>query len=185
MYKRQESETIKGVEGKNLLYKEITYYGLNKAEETTIKQEIITPVVNTVVKKGIKSPYEAGIAFLSRPTEGGYISSLFGEVRKASIHKGIDIAKSLGADVNASLEGKVIQAGYNNGGYGNLIVLEHSNNMKTYYAHLSNIYVNVGEMVKQGDIIGAIGSTGNSTGPHLHFELRINNEPVDPSKYIK
>ena len=180
-----ESETIKGVEGKNLLYKEITYYGLNKAEETTIKQEIITPVVNTVVKKGIKSPYEAGIAFLSRPTEGGYISSLFGEVRKASIHKGIDIAKSLGADVNASLEGKVIQAGYNNGGYGNLIVLEHSNNMKTYYAHLSNIYVNVGEMVKQGDIIGAIGSTGNSTGPHLHFELRINNEPVDPSKYIK
>ena len=138
-----------------------------------------------MVKKGIKSPYEAGIAFLSRPTEGGYISSLFGEVRKPSIHKGIDIAKSLGADVNASLEGKVIQAGYNNGGYGNLIVLEHSNNMKTYYAHLSNIYVNVGEMVKQGDIIGAIGSTGNSTGPHLHFELRINNEPVDPSKYIK
>lgn len=180
-----ESETIKGVEGKNLLYKEITYYGLNKAEETTVKQDIITPVVNTVVKKGIKNPYEAGIAFLSKPTEGGYISSLFGEVRKSSVHKGIDIAKDLGANVNASLEGKVIQAGYNNGGYGNLIVLEHNNNMKTYYAHLSNIYVNVGDTVKQGDIIGAIGSTGNSTGPHLHFELRVNNEPVDPSKYIE
>ncbi|WP_196002005.1 peptidoglycan DD-metalloendopeptidase family protein [Clostridium sp. 1001271B_151109_B4] len=180
-----ESETIKGVEGKNLLYKEITYYGLNKAEETTVKQDIITPVVNTIVKKGIKNPYEAGIAFLSKPTEGGYISSLFGEVRKSSVHKGIDIAKDLGANVNASLEGKVIQAGYNNGGYGNLIVLEHNNNMKTYYAHLSNIYVNVGDTVKQGDIIGAIGSTGNSTGPHLHFELRVNNEPVDPSKYIE
>lgn len=180
-----ESETIQGVEGKNLLYKEITYYGLNKAEETTVKQEIITPVVNTVVKKGIKNPYEAGIAFLSKPTEGGYISSLFGEVRKSSVHKGIDIAKDLGANVNASLEGKVIQAGYNNGGYGNLIVLEHNNNMKTYYAHLSNIYVNVGDTVTQGDIIGAIGSTGNSTGPHLHFELRVNNEPVDPSKYIE
>lgn len=180
-----ESETIQGVEGKNLLYKEITYYGLNKAEETTVKQEIITPVVNTVVKKGIKNPYEAGIAFLSKPTEGGYISSLFGEIRKSSVHKGIDIAKDLGANVNASLEGKVIQAGYNNGGYGNLIVLEHNNNMKTYYAHLSNIYVNVGDTVTQGDIIGAIGSTGNSTGPHLHFELRVNNEPVDPSKYIE
>ena len=67
-----------------------------------------------------------------------------------SIHKGIDIAKKLGASVNASLDGKVIKAGYNNGGYGNLIVLEHGNNMKTYYAHLSDIYVNVGDMVKQG-----------------------------------
>lgn len=180
-----ESETIQGVEGENLLYKEITYYGLNKAEEATVNQKVITPVVNTVVKKGIKNPYEAGIAFLSKPTEGGYISSLFGEVRKSSIHKGIDIAKDLGENVNASFEGKVIQAGYNNGGYGNLIVLEHSNDIKTYYAHLSNIYVNVGDIVKQGDIIGAIGSTGNSTGPHLHFELRINNEPVDPSKYIE
>ena len=96
-----------------------------------------------------------------------------------------DIAKNLGESVNAALDGKVISAGYNNGGYGNLIVIEHQNNMKTYYAHLNEIYVNVGDMVKKDDIIGAVGSTGNSTGPHLHFELRVDNKPVDPIKYIK
>ena len=57
--------------------------------------------------------------------------------------------------------------------------------MKTYYAHLSDIYVNVGDVVKKNDIIGAIGNTGNSTGPHLHFELRVNDQPVDPIKYIE
>ena len=113
------------------------------------------------------------------------ISSTFGEVRSNSVHKGIDIAKDLGEDVSAALEGEVIYAGYNNGGYGNLIILQHNNNMKTYYAHLSNIYVSVGEIVKKNDLIGAIGSTGNSTGPHLHFELRVDNNPVNPIKYIQ
>ena len=134
---------------------------------------------------GTKNPYYAGVAFLSNPTKGGYLSSYFGEVRAKSVHKGIDIAKNLGESVNAALDGKVISAVYNNGGYCNLIVIEHQNNMKTYYAHLNEIYVNVGDMVKKDDIIGAVGSTGNSTGPHLHFELRVDNKPVDPIKYIK
>ena len=124
-----------------------------------------------------------------KPIEGT-ISSGFGARESeyqnvTGYHTGIDIAKELGSSVNASLDGKVIKAGYNNGGYGNLIVIEHGNNMKTYYAHLSEIYVNVGDMVKKDDIIGAIGSTGNSTGPHLHFELRVDNQPVDPVKYIQ
>ena len=62
---------------------------------------------------------------------------------------------------------------HNNGGYGNLIIIQHGNNMKTYYAHLSEIYVNVGDVVNQDDIIGAIGSTGNSTGPHLHVDIQV------------
>ena len=66
-----------------------------------------------------------------------------------------------------------------------MIILQHNNNMKTYYAHLSNIYVSVGEIVKKNDLIGAIGSTGNSTGPHLHFELRVDYNPVNPIKYIQ
>lgn len=179
------TETIQGVRGVNLVHKEIVYDGLNKGNENIVGIENIEPVVNTVVKVGTKNPYYDGIAFLSNPSKGGYLSSYFGEVRSKSVHKGIDIAKNLGDSVNAALEGTVINAGYNNGGYGNLIIIQHRNNMKTYYAHLSDIYVNVGDIVKQDDIIGAIGSTGNSTGPHLHFELRVDNQPVDPIKYIK
>ena len=178
-------ETVQGVRGINLVHKEIIYNGLNKSEENIISKQIIQPVVNTAVKVGTKNPYYDGIAFLSNPSKGGYLSSYFGEVRAKSVHKGIDIAKDLGASVNASLDGTVIKAGYNNGGYGNLIVIQHGNNMKTYYAHLNEIYVNVGDKVKKDDVIGVVGSTGNSTGPHLQFELRIDNQPVDPIKYIQ
>ena len=178
-------ETVQGVRGINLVHKEIIYNGLNKSEENIISKQIIQPVVNTAVKVGTKNPYYDGIAFLYNPSKGGYLSSYFGEVRAKSVHKGIDIAKDLGASVNASLDGTVIKAGYNNGGYGNLIVIQHGNNMKTYYAHLNEIYVNVGDKVKKDDVIGVVGSTGNSTGPHLHFELRIDNQPVDPIKYIQ
>lgn len=180
-----ETETVQGGSGISLVNKEIIYDGLNKNEEKIVSKKIVKPAVNTVVKVGTKNPYYAGVAFLSNPTKGGYLSSYFGEVRAKSVHKGIDIAKNLGENVNASLDGKIISAGYNNGGYGNLIVIEHQNNMKTYYAHLNEIYVNVGDMVKKDDIIGAVGSTGNSTGPHLHFELRVDNKPVDPVKYIQ
>ena len=180
-----ENKIVQGVSGISLINKEIIYDGLNKNEEKVVSKKVVKPAVNTVVKVGTKNPYDEGVAFLSNPTNGGYLSSYFGEVRVKSVHKGIDIAKSLGESVNASLDGKVISAGYNNGGYGNLIVIEHPNNMKTYYAHLNEIYVNVGDIVKKDDIIGAVGSTGNSTGPHLHFELRVDNKPVDPIKYIK
>lgn len=180
-----ETETVQGGSGISLVSKEIIYDGLNKNQEKVVSKKVVKPAVNTIVKVGTKNPYYAGVAFLSNPTNGGYLSSYFGEVRAKSVHKGIDIAKNLGESVNAALDGKVISAGYNNGGYGNLIVIEHQNNMKTYYAHLNEIYVNVGDMVKKDDIIGAVGSTGNSTGPHLHFELRVDNKPVDPIKYIK
>lgn len=180
-----QSTTIEGIEGKIIFNKEITYDGLNKIEEKIIDEKTIEPSVDTIVKMGTKNPYYAGVAFLSNPTKGGYLSSLFGEVRSASIHKGIDIAKNLGESVNAALDGKVIKAGYNSGGYGNLIVIEHENNMKTYYAHLNDIYVKQGDVIKKGNIIGSVGNTGNSTGPHLHFELRVNDKPVDPIKYIE
>lgn len=180
-----ETETVKGVSGISLINKEIIYDGLNKNQEKVVGKKIVKQSVNTVVKVGTKNPYYDEVAFLSNPTNGGYLSSYFGEIREKSVHKGIDIAKNLGESVNASLDGKVVNAGYNNGGYGNLIVIEHQGNMKTYYAHLSEIYVNVGDIVKKDDIIGTVGSTGNSTGPHLHFELRVDNKPVDPVKYIK
>lgn len=179
-----ESKEIIGENGVKRVFKEVTFDGVNKIKEVVVNENILIEPKPTVIMKGTRNPYDDGIAFLSMPTMGGYMSSEYGEERYSSYHKGIDIAKDLGEDVNAAFDGKVITAGYNNGGYGNLIIIEHENNMKTYYAHLNDIYVKVGDVIKKGKKIGTVGNTGLSTGPHLHFELRINDEPVDPTNYI-
>lgn len=179
-----ETKQESGKKGKMLLSKEIVFDGLTKMKESIVSKEVLVEPKATVIKKGCKNPYYDGIAFLLRPTKGGYMSSGYGEERYSSYHKGIDIAKSLGDDVNAAFDGKVITAGYNDGGYGNLIIIEHGNNMSTYYAHLNDICVNVGDSIKKGQKIGTVGSTGLSTGPHLHFELRVSGEPVNPTNYI-
>ena len=140
--------------------------------------------ISTVIKKGVKNPYYSGVAFLLAPVTGGCVTSVFGEARNTSYHKGIDIAKPAGESVKCALDGIVTFAGYNYGGYGNLVIIQHEDNMETYYAHLSDIYVSQGQSINEGDIIGAVGSTGYSTGPHLHFELRVGGTPVDPMGYI-
>ena len=99
-------------------------------------------------------------------------------------HKGIDLAKNLGEEVHSAYEGTVVFAGYNNGGYGNLVIVQHENDMQTYYAHLNEISVSNGQYVGQGELLGTVGTTGYSTGPHLHFELRVGGNPVDPAQYM-
>jgi murein DD-endopeptidase MepM/ murein hydrolase activator NlpD len=99
-----------------------------------------------------------------------------------SYHVGIDIGVPIGTPVKATMDGKVIHAGWNNEGYGNLVVIQNCE-YKTYYAHLSKIPLNTGESVSTGMTIALSGSSGNSTGPHLHYEVRINDRPVDPEKY--
>lgn len=118
------------------------------------------------------------------PLKGaGTISSGYGS-RWGSFHKGIDFAAAAGTPVYASAAGKVIYSGYNSGGYGKLVIIEHSNGYQTYYAHNSSLYVNVGENVSQGERIAGVGTTGDSTGNHLHFEIRKNGTPVNPSNYL-
>lgn len=99
-------------------------------------------------------------------------------------HKGIDIAAKNGSKVIASLEGTIISAGYKNG-YGNTVVIKHDNNLKTLYAHLSSIEVVADEMVEKGKVIGCVGSTGMSTGPHLHFELIKNDISINPLDLVE
>lgn len=122
---------------------------------------------------------------LARPVSG-IISSRFGARSsiRSSAHTGLDIATSTGTPVLAAASGTVTFSG-RKGSYGNLLVITHSNGVQTYYGHCSKLYVEVGDKVSQGETIAAVGSTGNSTGPHLHFELRIDNQPVDPIKYIQ
>ena len=180
-----DKEVTKGKNGVKLVHKEVVYNGDSKLNEEIISEEVIELSEATIINKGTKNPYYDGIAFLSNPTSGGYISAPFGEIRNLAIHKGLDIANDLGKDVRSALEGKVVYANYNNGGYGNLIILEHEGNIRTYYAHLSDMFVSKGDIVDTNEVIGSIGSTGRSTGPHLHFELRVDGKPVNPLDYIE
>jgi murein DD-endopeptidase MepM/ murein hydrolase activator NlpD len=106
------------------------------------------------------------------PTRG-IISSHFGEIRPGGRrHQGIDIANAVGTPIYAAASGTVVFSGWDSGGYGNLIILEHLNGERTYYAHNSQNRVVAGQQVAQGQWIADMGSTGRSTGPHLHFEIR-------------
>ncbi|MCB9134667.1 MAG: M23 family metallopeptidase [Anaerolineales bacterium] len=98
-------------------------------------------------------------------------------------HNGVDIAIVTGTPIQTTMDGNVIYAGWNNQGYGNLVIVENGP-YRTYYAHLSEIPVEVGQTVHAGEVIGLSGSTGNSTGPHLHYEVRYNGQPVDPQGYF-
>ncbi len=117
-----------------------------------------------------------------------YISSRFGErvhpiTGELKNHNGMDIAANMGTTVFAADGGKVVLAEWY-GGYGNCIMIDHGNGYKTLYGHLSYIGVSSGQTVKQGDSIGQVGSTGNSTGPHLHFEVYSNDTRIDPEQFF-
>ena len=121
----------------------------------------------------------------------GWLSSNFGyrnetiySDHEPHFHRGVDIASTEGNPVIASADGKVIYTGYDEYGYGNLIVVDHGYGLKTYYAHLAEIKTKIGKTVKKGEPIASVGSTGRSTGPHLHYEVRIFSVPVNPENYI-
>lgn len=118
----------------------------------------------------------------SRPTSGR-ISSGFGP-RWGRMHNGIDIAASTGTPIIASDSGVVTEVTYEPSGYGRKVVIDHQNGYRTLYAHASRTHVRVGQVVSAGDTIASVGSTGRSTGPHLHFEIIENGRRVDPQRYL-
>jgi len=119
----------------------------------------------------------------------GYLSSRFAAIRYHPIlhenlpHEGIDIAAPYGARIVAPAEGRVIEVGWQEG-YGLMVVVDHGYGVETRYAHMSRTAAQVGQVVSRGDLLGYVGSTGLSTGPHLHYEVRVNGRPVDPLKYV-
>lgn len=115
---------------------------------------------------------------LVRPTTGTITCRY-----RASSHKGLDIANASGTPIVAAAGGKVTFSGYNNS-YGNLVIITHANGVQTYYAHCSRLFVSVGQTVSQGQKIAAMGTTGNSTGNHLHLEIRVNGVAQNPQNYI-
>lgn len=119
----------------------------------------------------------------------GYITDGFGMRRNPfngegrEVHEGLDIAVDFGTPVSATADGLVIYAAPH-AGYGNLVIVYHSNGITSRYGHLSRIAVEAGQRVKRGDQVGNVGSTGRSTGPHVHYEIRENDQAVDPLRYV-
>ena len=127
---------------------------------------------------GSGAPSPAGFVW---PCDGVVVSG-FG-MRWGRMHEGIDIGCAYGTPNRAAASGTVIYSGWL-GGYGNLIVVDHGNGLSTAYAHASTLLVGVGQSVSQGETVSLVGSTGNSSGPHLHFEVRVNGSAVDPLAYL-
>jgi murein DD-endopeptidase MepM/ murein hydrolase activator NlpD len=121
------------------------------------------------------------------PTNGeitsgfGWRSSPWGD--GSELHPGIDIANSMGTPVVATADGEVVKSEAS-GGYGNIVQIDHGNGITTIYGHNSRFAVSVGQSVKKGQVISYVGSTGRSTGPHLHYEIRVNGTPVDPTSFM-
>lgn len=147
------------------------------------KEEMTQQPVKHMVIKGTKVIPSRGDGSFAWPTVGGYISSHVG-YRWGKMHKGLDIARPSNRTIKAADNGVVESAGYS-GGFGNKIVINHGNGFRTIYAHLASIDVSVGQTVSKGSKIGVMGSTGDSTGVHLHFEVHKNGNIEDPLKYIR
>jgi murein DD-endopeptidase MepM/ murein hydrolase activator NlpD len=125
------------------------------------------------------------------PVQGGVgrITTYFGPAihpftHQMYLHMGVDIAYRPGVPVVAAADGKVVEKRYEALGFGNYVVIRHRYGFYTKYAHMEQVYVHEGDEVKQGQMIGRMGSTGLSTGPHLHFEIRLGSEVVDPMRYL-
>ena len=171
-----------GTDGKKNVVEEIVSINGDEVERNVKSEEIISNPVGGVVKIGAKAP-PTGIASgrLIRPAFG-VITSRFGR-RSRDFHTGMDFANPIGTPIAAADNGTVEFVG-RSGGYGNLIKLSHGNGIETYYGHCSAILVKQGQKVSKGQEIGRVGSTGNSTGPHVHFEVRKNGEPQNPQSYL-
>ena len=150
---------------------------LSDNEKYSMYDEYLNRLVNTVAFTPMGYPKLSSLTSVF-----GYRSDPF-DSEHAEYHPGIDFKGHTGDPVKCTANGKVVSAGWN-GGYGNCIVIKHIGGFETVYGHLSRIGVNVGQEVSVGDVIGKVGSTGHSTGAHLHYEVRKNGKPVNPVKFL-
>lgn len=175
-YKSYSKVIQEGESGIKEITSNVTYVNGLEVEREVIAEKVIKEPVKKVVSVGTRSLPVFGMPVYGR------VTSPFG-LRRGKLHTGIDFGVSTGTRIKASESGTVIFAGWS-GGYGYLVKISHDNGYTTYYAHNSRLYVKKGQTVSKGEAIAASGNTGNSTGPHLHFEIRKNGVPQNPAKYI-
>ena len=173
-----ETEVVQeGVPGKHIVTDLVTYKGDTETDREQLEENVQVAAVAQIVKRGTKS--KPTYMF---PVTNWNVTSNFG-YRWGRLHAGTDVGVPIGTTVRASRGGQVITAGWV-GGYGNCVIIDHGDGVATRYGHLSEVTVSVGQYVDQGEQIALSGNTGRSTGPHLHFEIRINGEAVDPLPYL-
>lgn len=183
--KKEEVETVKKERQNtlNAVFKDLKE--LDRLEDKLLEES--ARLTKLIVANQSNTDYAGGEMAWPAPGYTG-ISSKYGMrkhpiLKKNKMHTGVDINVPMGKDIVAANDGKVILAG-TNGGYGKCIIIDHGGKIATLYAHNSKLLVKVGDKVKRGQVIAKCGSTGLSTGPHLHFEVRINGKHTDPMPYI-
>lgn len=184
---------VKGERGEKKSTIEITYIdGIESARKVLSSEVTKNPVVETIgVGTYSASPDDpqtvyfgsplTGSGEMGWPVDGGWVSDSFISDRN---HKGMDIAAPESTEIYAAQEGTVVAAGWNSGGYGNVVMIEHPNGYATVYAHMISTYAVEGQYVSKGQLIGFVGNTGNSFGNHCHFEVRYQGICLDPASFL-
>ena len=163
---------------------------LTMLEERTAVRRTSIGQLAAMMQKDVPgaSSFLVGDTPVTTPTgwpTNGFISSGYGlRWNGAEFHQGIDIAAEMGTPIVATADGVVTIAGWNAGGYGNMVDIDHGSGVSTRYGHASAVVVTPGQRVRRGQIIAYVGSTGHSTGPHLHYEVRLSGQPVNPTSYL-
>ena len=178
MYQGQYKEVQAGSEGYREVVAVVRYENGSEVQRDIIKETLLVESVPRILKRGTQTP-----PTYIKPLAGGVLTSGFG-YRWGTNHNGVDWGVPTGTAVKASSGGTVIRAGWFSG-YGICVDIQHPNGTMTRYAHLSKALVSVGQKVTQGEQIARSGNTGDSTGPHLHFEIRVGGTPVNPFKYLQ
>ncbi len=191
LYEGQTQTVSAGVNGTKKVTAEVSYVEGVESSRTVLSESVSAQPVAAKVARGtmkmmVASGYEnasKSSAGLIWPTYGGYISQTYGSTRYESWHNGIDYATSYGTPIVSVLPGTVEFAGWR-GTYGNLVIVNHGNGIKTWYAHCSSILVRQGDTVAQGQQIARVGSTGRSSGNHVHFRVLVNGVERNPLNYL-
>lgn len=186
MTKGTKQVVEEGIDGEKEVTREIVLVNGKQTDINIVEEKVISEPVNGKVKIGTKIVTGIGSGSFIRPASGT-ITARFGSRSSrwsSGRHTGMDFATGYGNPIYASDSGKVSYAGYQ-GSYGNLVIINHGNGYETYYGHCSKLLVKPGQVVEKGDLIARVGSTGNSTGNHCHFEIRYNGTIKNPENYLR
>ncbi|MCD9024824.1 M23 family metallopeptidase [Cohnella silvisoli] len=188
VYKKSDSMKVgqskvlrEGTAGKQQVTYRLTKRNGSLIEEEQIEKKVLNAPIPTLILKGTKVIRGEGSGKFSWPVIGARITSYMG-ARWGRMHKGIDIIGK--SSIMAADEGVIEYAGYKSGGLGNAVIIDHNNGFKTVYGHMKSVKVKKGQIVEKGDVIGIMGSTGHSTGTHLHFEVHLNGKIKNPTSYL-